>query len=556
MTMTRRIKAGTTDVSVTIRIIDSTDGTPETGVVWDTSGIDLEYRREGAASTDITEATLAALTTAHADGGFLHIGNGYYRLDLPDAACAAGVTGVLVHGTVTGMVVIGCYIELVAYDPYDSVRLGLTALPNAAADAAGGLPISDAGELDLDARLDAAVSSRLATAGYTTPPTAAQNSDAVWDEAFGDHNTEDTFGNVLNDLIDENGGDGQYQFNQHALALAPLAGTPPTVGAIADAVWDEARSGHVEIGSFGQGAASVQGNVTGSVLGSVASISTGGITVGSFASGAISNLALATGALTADALAADAVTEIQAGLSTLNAAGVRSAVGLASANLDTQLAAIDDAIDTEVEAILSDTNELQTDWMNGGRLDLLIDAIKAVGDKLNTALELDGAVYRYTTNALEQAPTGGAAPTVEEIRQEMDANSTQLAAIAGYLDTEIAAILAAVDTEVAAILADTNELQTDWVNGGRLDLLIDAIIAAVALIPTAAENAASTLDEVVEGATTLRQLLRGYTAALMGKSSDHESGTPKYRDLADTTDRIDAVVDENGNRLSVALDLT
>ena len=24
------------------------------------------------------------------------------------------------------------------------------------------------------------------------------------------------------------------------------------------------------------------------------------------------------------------------------------------------------------------------------------------------------------------------------------------------------------DTEIAAILADTNELQTDWVNGGRL----------------------------------------------------------------------------------------
>jgi hypothetical protein len=42
-------------------------------------------------------------------------------------------------------------VPLVAYDPYDVVRLGLTSLPNAAADAAGGLPISDAGGLDLDA---------------------------------------------------------------------------------------------------------------------------------------------------------------------------------------------------------------------------------------------------------------------------------------------------------------------------------------------------------------------------------------------------------------------
>lgn len=125
MSMVRTILAGTVDVSVVIRIIDATDGTPETGVVFNTAGIDLQYRRELAASTAITEATLAALTTAHADGGFLHIGNGYYRLDLPDAACATGVAGVLVHGTVTGMVVIGCYIELVAYDPF-------TAPPDAA----------------------------------------------------------------------------------------------------------------------------------------------------------------------------------------------------------------------------------------------------------------------------------------------------------------------------------------------------------------------------------------------------------------------------------------
>lgn len=40
-----------------------------------------------------------------------------------------------------------------AVDLADSVRAGLTALPNAAADAAGGLPISDAGGLDLDTKL-------------------------------------------------------------------------------------------------------------------------------------------------------------------------------------------------------------------------------------------------------------------------------------------------------------------------------------------------------------------------------------------------------------------
>lgn len=37
------------------------------------------------------------------------------------------------------------------------------------------------------------------------------------------------------------------------------------VAEIADGVWDEARAGHVAAGSFGEGVASVQGNVTGSV---------------------------------------------------------------------------------------------------------------------------------------------------------------------------------------------------------------------------------------------------------------------------------------------------
>lgn len=151
--MSRAIKKESTDQSTVIRIVDSGDGTPETGVTSATSGLDLKYRREGAATANLTESDLSALTDAHSDGGILHIGGGYYRVDLPDAAVASGADGVLVFGTVTGMVVIAAYHPLVAYDPQDTVRMGLAALPNAAADAAGGLPISDAGGLDLDAAL-------------------------------------------------------------------------------------------------------------------------------------------------------------------------------------------------------------------------------------------------------------------------------------------------------------------------------------------------------------------------------------------------------------------
>ena len=113
----RQIQKGSVDRSVDLYIIDSTDGTPEVGVLWNTAGIDLKYRRDLSAAVSITEATLAALTTAHTDGGFLEIGNGVYRLDLPDAAWATGADHVTVFGTVTGMIVLPVTVQLVEYNP-------------------------------------------------------------------------------------------------------------------------------------------------------------------------------------------------------------------------------------------------------------------------------------------------------------------------------------------------------------------------------------------------------------------------------------------------------
>lgn len=161
------VQAGSTDVSVTIRALDDS-GQPITDLTSATAGLALFYRREGATATGITESDLTALSDAHADGGLLHIGDGYYRLDVPDAAFVANARGVLVYGSATGVVIVGAYVQLVAYNPADGIRLGLTALPNAAADAAGGLPISDAGGLDLDTVGAAAVSAASTAAAIET----------------------------------------------------------------------------------------------------------------------------------------------------------------------------------------------------------------------------------------------------------------------------------------------------------------------------------------------------------------------------------------------------
>jgi len=73
----------------------------------------------------------------------------------------------------------------------------------------------------------------------------------------------------------------------------------------------------------------------------------------------------------------------------------------------------------ETALIVADTGELQTDWVNGGRLDLLLDAIP--------------------TTAMRGTDNGALASEVTAVRM--------------------------------AVL-------TDWINGGRLDLLLDAIKVA------------------------------------------------------------------------------
>jgi hypothetical protein len=99
---------------------------------------------------------------------------------------------------------------------------------------------------------------------------------------------------------------------------------------------------------------------------------------------------------------------------------------------------------------------------------------KTILDNLATMVVVDGAVYQLTANALELAPTGGLAPTVVQIRQEMDINSTQLAAIVadtGELQTNQGNWLTATGFATSGALATVDEivdaikLKTDTIGG-------------------------------------------------------------------------------------------
>lgn len=139
----RSIQHDSINQSIIIRFISDTTGLPVEDIQHDTAGLSLWYRRDGHNKVPLTPVSLAALNTAHVDGGILHIDDGYYRIDLPDAACANSAAGFIVGGTSTGAIGIAAYHSLVAFNPLDAQRMGLLSLPNALPAAAGGLPTVD-----------------------------------------------------------------------------------------------------------------------------------------------------------------------------------------------------------------------------------------------------------------------------------------------------------------------------------------------------------------------------------------------------------------------------
>lgn len=73
-------------------------------------------------------------------------------------------------------------------------------------------------------------------------------------------------------------------------------------------------------------------------------------------------------------------------------------------------------------------------------------------------------------------------------------------------------------------------------------------------IPTASQNAAAVLAATVENSLTFEEMFRIQHSALTGKVTGAGTTTERFRDIADTKDRIIYTVDANGNRTAVVQD--
>lgn len=250
------------------------------------------------------------------------------------------------------------------------------------------------------------------------------------------------------------------------------------------------------------------------------------------------------------------------GLNDLDAAGVRSAVGLASANLDTQLGDIDSDTSTLVSRITTNLFTGITSLANWLRLMTRSDAA-IVTDAATAASEINDDLGSGAGNY------NSAADSLEALRDRGDAAWTTGAGGSAPTASEVAD---AVWDE--ALSGHT----TSGTAGERLGRVPNAAAGGSGGLPTVdgsnyvagIQGTANTLDDLndptaaaiaaailaagdVDG-YSVEETLKLCLAALAGKLSGAATATVTIRAADDSKARITATVDANGNRSAVTLD--
>lgn len=446
---------------VYFHLVDATDGiTPETG---EASG-QPQISVDGAAWTNTGIGTLTA------------IGNGRYYADLTQATVAtAGTIVETRYKSANTAECPGDTVQVVAFNPRDAVRIGLSALPNAAADAAGGLPISDAGGLDLDAKIgalsftggnvharaitiaDDTISEDTMTTGIKdllqTLNTSGNNAvrDAVAakllkyfqllmrsDSAIGtDNATELT-------EINADGGSGAGDFSNQTEAVEALRD------------WIGNGSNLTEAGGTGDHltALATQTSVNtlnGKVIGTIAAGTHVAQTGDSYA---IVNARLVgtIGAGTHVAQTGDSYSIVNSG--TFGNSSIKAVVDSVSSQSGTLISG-----QSSISTQIGNLNDLSTSDVKtqvdaslvGIHLDHLFAATydpaaqPGVSDALmNELIESDAGVSRFTANALEQAPSVGGGLTQQDVRDAMKLAPSAGAPAADSVDADLATIISGI----------------------------------------------------------------------------------------------------------------
>jgi hypothetical protein len=351
-----------------------------------------------------------------------------------------------------------------------------------------------------------------------------------------------------------------YRYTTNALEQAPTGGGgAPTAATIADAVWDELLSGHTTAGSAGAaliGAGSA-GDPWSAMLPGSYGAGSAGYLIGNNLDAQVSSRSTYGGGDTAG------TTELLV--------RIPSAFTITSGKVD-----VNDKTGFALTSAYDAAKTASTQASN--------DLIKAVTDKLNTALEVDGPVYRYTTNALEQAPTGGggaadpwltllpgaygagtagkilgtnldvavstratqasvdgvAAKTgnlpsdpadASDITAQFATVNSNLTTISGYIDTEVGAIKAKTDN-LPSDPADASDIALSFntVNN-KLDVIDDYVDTEIAAIKAKTDQLTFTAGKVDANVTPNITDMNAMADALLKRDWNSVTGEAAYSAL-------------------------
>ncbi len=392
-------------------------------------------------------------------------------------------------------------------------------------------------------------------------PTAAENADAVWDEAIAGHLGAGSTGAALN------------------------GATAPTAAAVADAVWDETLADHLTAGSTGAGlnAAGSAGDPWSTALpGAYGAGSAGNILgnrlVGTIATGthnpqsgdAYARLGAPAGAsVSADILTIDnLVDDLESRLGTPSNLGGGATIAANLADIEAQtddigtagagltalasaanLAAVAGYLDTEIAAILEDTgttipaqisalNNLSAAQVNAEvdtaladvNLDHLVGTATGIpaipaGTYLDQIMDDGTAAFDRTTDSLQAIRDRGDAA--------WDTADVSALALQSSVDT--------LEASAAAIEADTQDIQGRLpaaLVGGRMD----ANAGAISGDATAADNLEAALDGT-GGVTITAGLTGNITGNLSGSVGSLTANNDKTG-YALSAAGVDAILDE------------
>lgn len=359
-----------------------------------TVGFCLVNASTGAALTGATVSVRRCLdgTFAATTGAVTEDSGGLYKF-APSQADTNG-DQVAYYFTATSAIPVCLNLRTTAADMADTVRFGLTALPNAAAEASGGL----------------------VTRGTGTGQISVSSGQVILQSGTGTGQLDFTSGVVKANVTQFGGSAGTFASGVPAVNATQFGGatvtatTSVTFPAASTVATTTGAVGSVTgaVGSVTGAVGSVTGNVGGNVTGSVGSVvgAVGSVTgnvggnvtgsVGSVATGGITAASLAADAITAAKVAADVGTEIA---TAVWASGTRTVTSLSGLTVDTVttltnlptipanwLTAAGIAADAGAEIADAVWDEVLSGHLTAGTTGAGLNAAGSAGDPWSTAL--------------------------------------------------------------------------------------------------------------------------------------------------------------------------